>query len=69
MSVGQTIRQCQERMNKSVEYYQRELRGIRTGRATTALIDFVKVDYLVIVIRMVSAERGLARARRAANQR
>ncbi len=32
-------------MDKSVQYYQRELRGIRTGRATTALIDFVKVDY------------------------
>ena len=45
MNVAQILRQCQERMNKSVEYYQRELRGIRTGRATTALIDFVKVDY------------------------
>ncbi len=32
-------------MDKSVQYYQRELRGLRTGRATTALIDFVKVDY------------------------
>ena len=45
MSVAQILRECQERMDKSVEYYERELRGLRTGRATTALIDFVKVDY------------------------
>lgn len=32
-------------MDKSVEYFDRELRGIRTGRATTALIDYVKVEY------------------------
>lgn len=32
-------------MDKSLDYFQRELRGIRTGRATTALIDYVKVDY------------------------
>ena len=45
MSVAQILHECQERMDKSVEYYERELRGLRTGRATTALIDFVKVDY------------------------
>jgi ribosome recycling factor len=38
-------RDCKERMKRSVEYYERELRGIRTGRATTALIDYVKVEY------------------------
>jgi len=32
-------------MDKSVEYYDRELRGIRTGRSTTALIDYIKVEY------------------------
>ncbi len=32
-------------MDKSLEYFRMELRGIRTGRATTALIDHVKVDY------------------------
>ena len=32
-------------MDKSLEYFRMELRGIRTGRATTALIDYVKVDY------------------------
>ncbi|MCH2133577.1 MAG: ribosome recycling factor [Phycisphaerales bacterium] len=32
-------------MNKALEYLGRELRGVRTGRATTALIEYVKVDY------------------------
>jgi ribosome recycling factor len=32
-------------MDRSLEHLQREMRGIRTGRATTALVDFIKVDY------------------------
>ena len=32
-------------MDKSLEYFQRELRGIRAGRATTSLVDHIKVDY------------------------
>ncbi len=32
-------------MDKTIEYYERELKGVRTGRATTALIEYVKVDY------------------------
>ena len=31
-------------MSKPIEYYQRELRGIRTGRASTALLEYLKVD-------------------------
>lgn len=38
-------RHCRERMDRSVEYFDQELRGIRTGRATTALIDYIKVVY------------------------
>jgi ribosome recycling factor len=45
MTLDQIIRGCRDRMKKSIEYFDRELRGIRTGRATTALIDYVKVDY------------------------
>lgn len=32
-------------MQKGIEYLTQELRGIRTGRASTALVDYVKVDY------------------------
>lgn len=35
----------EEAMTKAVEYLKKELRGIRTGRASPALVEFVKVDY------------------------
>jgi ribosome recycling factor len=39
------IKECEAKMDKSVSYLDSELRGIRTGRATTALVDHVKVEY------------------------
>lgn len=36
---------AEEAMEKAVEYLKSELRGIRTGRATTSLVDYVKIDY------------------------
>lgn len=35
----------EEHMTKSLDYLKRELRGIRTGRASTALVEYIKVDY------------------------
>ncbi len=32
-------------MQKAMDYLKHELRGIRTGRASTALVEFIKVDY------------------------
>jgi len=34
-----------ERMNKAIEHYRHELSSIRTGRASTSILDGVKVDY------------------------
>jgi ribosome recycling factor len=45
MTLEAVLKECRDRMDKSVSYFDRELRGIRTGRATTALVDYVKVDY------------------------
>ncbi len=45
MTVDQIVRECKGKMDKSVEHYEKELRGLRTGRATTALIDYLKIDY------------------------
>lgn len=45
MPLQKILRECRERMDRSIEYFDKELRGIRTGRATTALIDYVKVEY------------------------
>ncbi|MEM7756445.1 MAG: ribosome recycling factor [Planctomycetota bacterium] len=36
---------AEESMEKAVEYLKNELKGLRTGRASTALVEFVKVDY------------------------
>jgi ribosome recycling factor len=37
--------QTEESMEKAVEYLKHELKGIRTGRASPAMVEFVKVDY------------------------
>jgi len=37
--------EAEESMDKSIDYLKSELRGIRTGRATAALVEYVKVDY------------------------
>lgn len=37
--------ETEDTMTKSVEYLKKELRGIRTGRASPALVEFLKVDY------------------------
>ena len=36
---------CEEHMEKQVEHLKHELRGVRTGRASPALVEHVKVDY------------------------
>lgn len=37
--------ECEELMEKTTEFLKSELRGIRTGRASTALVEHVRVDY------------------------
>src|SRR6185437_12052746 len=36
---------CEESMEKTIEHLRHELRGVRTGRASPALVENVKVDY------------------------
>jgi ribosome recycling factor len=43
--VKETLAQTRARMNKVVEDLQHELAAVRTGRASTALLDHLKVDY------------------------
>ncbi len=45
MPLKQIMRDCRGLMDKTIEHFDKELRGMRTGRATTALIEYVKVDY------------------------
>ena len=37
--------ECKERMEKTVIHYHSEISTIRTGRASTALLDSIKVDF------------------------
>lgn len=37
--------EAEEAMQRAVDYLNSELRGLRAGRASTAMVDFVKVDY------------------------
>lgn len=41
----QTIKDARDRMDKSLEALRQELAKIRTGKATTALLDGIKVEY------------------------
>ncbi|MEI8195273.1 MAG: ribosome recycling factor [Phycisphaerae bacterium] len=36
---------AEEHMEKAMEHLKHEFRGLRTGRATTALVEYIKVDY------------------------
>lgn len=40
-----TLAQAEEKMKKSLETVRHELASIRTGKATTALLDGIKVEY------------------------
>lgn len=45
MDIDECLLSCEESMDKAVDYLKGELRGVRTGRASTALVEFIKVDY------------------------
>lgn len=45
MDVDEILLECEEQMDKAVEYLRGEMKGIRTGRASPALVEYVKVDY------------------------
>lgn len=45
MPLDDILLDCEENMDKAVEHLRQELRGIRTGRASPALVEHIKVDY------------------------
>ncbi len=45
MPVDDILLDCEEHMEKSVEHLKHELRGVRTGRASPALVENIRVDY------------------------
>lgn len=45
MPADDILLDCEEGMEKAVEHLKHELRGIRTGRASPALVENMKVEY------------------------
>ncbi len=45
MPVDDILLEAEEQMSNAVEFLKTELRGIRTGRASSALVEYIKVDY------------------------
>ena len=45
MSIKEQTKDCRSKMDKSVDYFSKELHGVRTGRASTALIEYIKIEY------------------------
>lgn len=45
MPVDDILLDCEEQMEKAVEHVRHELRGLRTGRASPALVEDLRVDY------------------------
>ena len=45
MTVDELVDDAKTRMDKSVEAMRHELTGVRTGRASSALLDRIQVDY------------------------
>lgn len=64
MSVADTKKSAEQKMQKSIEAFKADLAKIRTGRAHTGLLDHVQVDYYgsMVPISQV-ASIGLADAR------
>ena len=44
MSYNEAIQEAKDQMQKAFEYLEKELKGIRTGRASSALVEFIKVE-------------------------
>src|SRR5206468_4668012 len=45
MPVDDILMDCEMHMEKAIEHLQHEMRGIRTGRASPAIVENIKVDY------------------------
>lgn len=45
MPLDDILLDCEEQMDKAVEHLRHELRGLRTGRASPALVEDIRVDY------------------------
>ena len=45
MNTEQIVKDCKDRMEKAIDVLRNELKGLRTGRASPALLDTLRVEY------------------------
>ena len=45
MTPDSILKDAEERMNGALEHLKIEMRGVRTGRASSALVEYLKADY------------------------
>ena len=45
MTTDEILSDAEERMDKAVDVFRNELKGLRTGRASPAMLDSLRVDY------------------------
>lgn len=45
MALEDSLLEAEANMESAIDYLRKELRGIRTGRATPALVEYIKIDY------------------------
>src|SRR5687767_11165151 len=45
MPIDDILLDCEEHMEKSIEHLKQELRGVRTGRASPAMVEHIRVEY------------------------
>lgn len=45
MNAAQILKDSEDRMDKAVDVFRNELKGLRTGRANPAMLDPIRVDY------------------------
>ncbi len=43
--MNEVIKEAKEKMDKTIEAFRQEITKVRTGKATTALLDGIRVDY------------------------
>lgn len=45
MNTAQTLKDAEDRMEKALDKFRNDLKGLRTGRASPAMLDSLKVEY------------------------
>jgi ribosome recycling factor len=57
------FKSTEEDMKKAVQYFKNEIAGLRTGRASTALVEEIKVDYYgskVPIKQLIEDQEGIS---------